>query len=127
MREKVIPVIWLLLAAVIIGASIGFSARASALPAGCISQPWWRGEALRQTTRFICDGPILPDGSWMRARQFYAPAYYVPYRCSWSYYGGSCGGDYWVGVFDTGVEVYPVRPDTLLPDEPGHVDGVVAA
>lgn len=32
-REKLVPVLWLMLAAVIIGASIGFSARANATPA----------------------------------------------------------------------------------------------
>lgn len=31
-REKLVPVIWLMLAAIIIGASIGFSARANAQP-----------------------------------------------------------------------------------------------
>ena len=32
MREKVIPVLWLMLASIIIGASVGFAARADATP-----------------------------------------------------------------------------------------------
>jgi hypothetical protein len=108
-------------AVVMMASTVALAAPASADTPGCVAQPWWYGSAMRQTTRIICDGPIQVDGSWMRGRRFYAPAYYVPYSCSWSRYGGSCGGDYWVGVFDTGVDVYPVRPDTVLPDEPGWI------
>lgn len=93
------------------------------LPGNCVQQPWWYGNALRQTTRTLCDGPITADGSWMRARNFYANAYYVPFTCSWSAYGGYCSGGYWMPVFDTGVETYRVDPDTVLPDEPGHIGG----
>lgn len=59
------------------------------------------------------------------ARNFYANSYYVPWRCD----RYSCTGDYWVPVFDTGVETYRVTPDTVLPDEPGHIGnaGVVPA
>lgn len=97
------------------------AAHADPLPGNCVQQPWWRGEAFRVVTRTLCDGPILADGSWMRARNFYGAAFYVPVTCSWGSYGGSCTGGYWRPVFDTGVERYPVTPDTVLPDEPGHI------
>lgn len=89
---------------------------ASAEP-NCVQQMWWRGEAFRFVTRTLCDGPIFPDGSWMRARNFYGAAYYVPVSCS--YY--SCTGGYWRPVYDSGVETYPVTAATVLADEPGHI------
>lgn len=116
----------LIVAAFIIGQALTAPrAGAAPLPANCQQQPWWRGEAFRLTTRTLCDGPIQADGSWTRARNFYANSYYVPWRCD--RYG--CTGDYWVPVFDTGVETYRVTPDTVLPDEPGHIGnaGVVPA
>lgn len=122
MRDKLITAFGLLslfAAMLIIGFAIG--AQAHADEPGCIHQPWWRGEAMRWTQRIICDGPIQSDGSWVRAREFYGPRYYVPMRCSWSAYGGGCSGDYWVPEYDSGVETYIVRPETVLPDEPGHI------
>jgi hypothetical protein len=124
MKTKWAPILWLMLAAVIIGASIGFSARAEALPPGCVSQPWWRGEALRQTVRIICDGPRQPDGSWMRAREFWAPGYMASATsyCSGGIYYSSCtyNPPYWVPVFDI-LDTYPVTDGTVLGDEPGYV------
>jgi len=110
-----------LIVGVLAAASLVFAAPAHAIDPNCAQQPWWYGSALRMTVRTLCDGPIRADGSWMRARNFYADAYYVPYSCSWGPYYGSCNGGYWMPVFDTGVDVYPVPPDTVLPDEPGHL------
>lgn len=91
------------------------------LPANCVQQPWlYNGLFGRWTTRTICDGPIQPDGSWMRGREFYADETYVPFRCSFGTYSGSCSGGYWLGEFDK-VDKYRVTPDTVLPDEPGHI------
>jgi hypothetical protein len=70
---------------------------------------------LRMATRTICDGPIRPDGSWMRARGFYAPGYYKTWCGSYS-----CT-IYPIPALDIGPEVYPVTLDTILPDEPGHL------
>lgn len=95
---------------------------AHALPGNCVQQPWLYGGLLgRMTTRTICDSPIRADGSWDRSREFYAQSYYVPYHCNFNSYGGSCGGDYTVPVFDL-YDTYPVTPDTVLPDEPGHIN-----
>lgn len=111
------------LAAAIVGAALITAPHAAADTPGCTNQFWMLG--LRATTRHICDGPIAPDGSWLRGRQFYAPAYYVPFSCSWSYYSGYCGGNYWTPVVDI-RDVYVVTLDTVLPDEPGHIDVVSA-
>ena len=99
-----------------------WAATAHATP-GCVNQPWLYGGLFgRWTTRTICDSPVRADGSWTRYREFYARESYVPVRCSWSSYGGSCYGGYWLPEFDTGVDEYPVTPDTVLPDEPGHIE-----
>jgi hypothetical protein len=53
------------------------------------------------------------------------PAHRTPESCSsgsdlhrfTTYYGG-----YWVDQKLISNETYPVRPDTVLPDEPGHLD-----
>lgn len=96
---------------------------AEAIPPNCVEQLWWRGEAMRFVQRKICDGPILPDGSWQRLRRFSGPAFYVPLTCSIY----SCTGGYWRPAYDTGVESYPVTPATVLPDEPGHIGPTVLA
>lgn len=97
--------------------TVAADARADYEP-GCVSQFWMYG--LRGTTRTLCDGPVRADGSWMRIRQFYAPRRYVPMTCNWGSYGGSCYGGYWLEEFDK-RDTYPVTPDTVLPDEPGHI------
>ncbi|AGT12046.1 hypothetical protein SEA_TELAVIV_72 [Mycobacterium phage TelAviv] len=119
------------LAFVVVGALIGAAIvlagvpKANATPPNCQQQLWWRGEAMRFVTRTLCDGPIQADGSWNRARNFYGDAFYVPVSC----YRWSCTGGYWRPVFDTGIETYRVTPETVLPDEPGHIGpaGVVPA
>lgn len=115
--------LWTTLVGCILGFALYYSVPAHAvpLPPNCVQQPWWRGEALRFVVRTLCDGPIRADSSWMRSRNFYGAAYYVPVTCSWGYYGGSCTGGYWRPEFDSGVETYPVTDSTVLPDEPGHI------
>jgi hypothetical protein len=88
----------------------------------CNVAPWG---FLGLKTRIICDGPIQPDGSWMRHRVIGIPAHYEPATssCSSGSYSSHCtfypGG--WVGDQISDDETYPVRPDTVLPDEPGHM------
>jgi len=88
---------------------------AQAYEPGCVQQYWLY--VLRGTTRTICDGPIQPDGSWTRARGFYASERYVPMSCS----RYSCTGGYWLQEFDK-RDTYIVTPTTVLPDEPGHIN-----
>ncbi|AJD82297.1 hypothetical protein PBI_KESHU_77 [Mycobacterium phage Keshu] len=80
---------------------------------------------LASSRRAICDGPIRPDGSWERAREFFVPAHRVPLRttCSGTY-SVTCttSGGYFQERTSDGVETYVVTPDTVLPDEPGHLD-----
>ncbi|HZE16035.1 MAG TPA: hypothetical protein VE197_10175 [Mycobacterium sp.] len=112
--------------AVWIGASIFDvpSARAvPVVPPNCVEQFWMLG--LRASTRRICDGPIRPDGSWHRCRLFYAPGYLVPAQ---SYCSGGIFSTYctyyppqWVPELYR-PECYDVTPDTVLSDEPGHIE-----
>ena len=98
------------------------------VPPGCVSQFWMLG--LRATTRIICDGPLNPDGGWMRARAFYAPAYVT------NGYSNCYGTGYFlncsysppqeVAEFDQRA-YYPVTPATVLPDEPGYIGTGAAA
>jgi hypothetical protein len=72
--------------------------------------------------RTLCDGPIAGDGSWSRERTIWVPAHRTSYSCTSrndSY--GSCYGGYFVDERLISNETYPVRPDTVLPDEPGHL------
>lgn len=81
------------------------------------------------TRRSLCDTPVRADGSWSRAREFWTPAHYVPVStyCSGSYFiSCTTSGGYEVDRASNGIETYVVTPDTVLPDEPGHLDnGVV--
>ena len=112
----------LAIAGVIATASLLTAAPAAHAEPGCVSQAWLYGGLFgRWTQRVICDGPVRADGSWNRGREFYSPSYYLPYRCSWNSYGGSCGGGYWVGEFQVGPDFYTVTDATVLGDEPGHI------
>ncbi len=42
-------------------------------------------------------------------------------RGSRDYSRTNCFGGYWVNERLISNETYPVRPDTVLPDEPGHL------
>jgi hypothetical protein len=75
--------------------------------------------------RTLCDGQISSDGSWSRERTIWVPAHRTPETCisSGDYHSLSfCSGGYWVDHRLVSNETYPVRPETVLPDEPGHVD-----
>lgn len=99
-------------------------AHADPPPPGCERVPIL---GLNPYVRTICDGPIRPDGSWMRARDMY-------HR---SYVASSCDGSYLYGIgvncpLGTSHDVWPewrnsdayvVTPDTIPPGEPGHLDG----
>lgn len=75
--------------------------------------------------RTICDGPVFADGSWNRLRIVWIPAHQVPLSCST--YGGSysshttCSGGYFQPYTELDNEIYPVTPETVLQDEPGHL------
>ena len=118
----------LLAIAACVGAGIGAATVISAGEAhadtpGCVSQFWMYG--LRGTTRTICDGPIKADGSWQRGRQFYARSYIAAGNsyCYGSGYYSSCSytPPRQVPEFDL-RDFYAVTVDTVLPDEPGHIE-----
>ncbi|MFY2861147.1 CDGP domain-containing protein [Mycobacterium sp. THU-M104] len=88
----------------------------------CVEQFWML--VLRASTRRICDGPIRPDGSWHRCRLFYAPDYVIPAHvyCSGGRYSTYC--IYYPPQYVPELnqsECYEVTPDTVQPDEPGHL------
>jgi hypothetical protein len=90
--------------------------------ANCKTEPWGFLGSWRRT---LCDGPISSDGSWQRERTIWVPAHRTMPICFSSgdrYYNSTCSGGYWVDQRLIGNETYPVRPDTVLPDEPGHLD-----
>ena len=94
---------------------------AAAAPAvNCKTDPWGFLGSQRRT---LCDGPISHDGSWSRERTIWAPAHYTSRICSslGSDLYSSCYGGYFVDERLISDETYPVRPDTVLPDEPGHL------
>jgi hypothetical protein len=99
------------------------TAHADAVPPNCQVVPW--GFLGLTQKRAICDGPIQPDGSWMRHRIQYVPAHYVhpSSSCSGDSYSTYCtyyeGG--WVDDNIKDDETYPVTPDTIVPGEPGHL------
>lgn len=107
------------------GATIAAPA-ASADPPGCQVVLWG---FLGSQRRAICDEPVRADGSWIRHRLIAVPAHYVPMMCftsgggSWSYSSSytSCSGGYYQPYTEVDNEVYLVTPDTVLPDEPGHL------
>jgi hypothetical protein len=110
--------------AILAGTGIGWGIGEAKADPGCQTDFWW---TLGSTQRTLCDGPTRPDGSWMRAREFWTPAHQVPLStyCSGGLYYSSCStsGGYFQQRTSKGVEVYPVTPDTVLPDEPGHLGG----
>lgn len=98
--------------------------KADPYPSGakCVDQFWLI--PFQSNRRTICDGPILPDGSWIRLREFYSPAHRVPLRTScYGTYSFSCTttGGYTAERTSNGIESYSVRPETVLADEPGHI------
>lgn len=89
--------------------------------AGCKTEPWGFLGSQRRT---LCDGPVSRDGSWSRARTIWVPAHQTSYSCTTRpgrYSSSSCSGGYFIPQSTVSSEVYPVRSDTVLPDEPGHL------
>ena len=94
---------------------------------GCQDDLWWTLDAKR---RLICDGVVMPDGTYTRVRVRYSPSYYVPYSCSsygsYSYRTYSCSGDYTVPYSEAErrsytVSINPEAENRHLPDEPEHL------
>jgi hypothetical protein len=91
--------------------------------ANCKTEPWGFLGSQRRT---LCDDSISSDGSWSRERTIWVPAHYDMPICissggrSYSSYT-NCSGGYFVNERLVSNDVYPVRPDTVLPDEPGHL------
>lgn len=96
----------------------GGTAHADAPATGCETVVWGFLASQRRT---LCDGPIMPDGHWQRARVIWTPAHQVPLTC-YGQYVVTCTGGYFVATSINKTEEYPVRPDNVLPDEPGHLD-----
>lgn len=111
--------------AALLATGAGYAATAKAdVVSGCeVIRGVW---LFKGTARSICDGVRRPDGSWLRAREFFTPAYYR--NASSSCYGGayysSCsfspGGV--VARQSNGVETYVVFDSNVLPDEPPHLE-----
>ncbi|MGX9669950.1 CDGP domain-containing protein [Mycobacterium sp. HM-7] len=102
---------------VLAGIGIGYATDAKAAPSGiaCQTVPWG---VLFSQRRTLCDTPVHADGSWIRERTIWWPKRWVPV-CG--YY--SCWGGYWQPEGGN-RETYPVTPDTVLHDEPGHLGAV---
>lgn len=115
------------LAAAITATAVGLAATSHAdfgspaPTANCKTDPWGFLGSQRRT---LCDGPISSDGSWTRERTIWVPPHFTSTFCSSSgsrYSYTNCSGGYYVDQRLVSSETYPVRPDTVLPDEPGHL------
>jgi hypothetical protein len=103
----------------------GFASPAHADPISpnCDKHPW--GFLGLTKVRVIRDDPIRADASWMRTRIIGVPAHYqnASSSCSGGEYYSNCtfypGG--WVDAQISDNETYPVTPNNVLPDEPGHL------
>lgn len=127
-RLRTLIVRWLLgcvAAGALIGSGIAYAGHAhadTASPVACHTDNWGLLGSQRRT---LCDSAIRPDGSWMRGRVIWTPAHQVPLTCFSS--GGNyisstnCSGGYFAPESVQDNETYPVRPNTVLPDEPGHI------
>ena len=93
---------------------------------GCQDDLWWTIDATRRT---ICDGIVMPDGTFTRVRIRYTPAHYVPLRTScygYSYISCSTTGGYSVPYSEAEntsyiVSTNPEADNRHLPDEPEHL------
>ena len=99
-------------------------AHADPPPPGCERVPIF---GLNPQVRKICDSPIMPDGSWERARQFVHPEF-VHSTCG--DYGYMTRTGYvcpdWaprdtIPAEEGPIETYTVTWDTIPPGEPGHL------
>ena len=85
----------------------------------CVEQFWMVG--LRATTRTICDGPLNPDGTWMRTRAFTAPAFIADgYSVCYSAVFCTFTAPREVAAYKDS-DTYPVTATTVLPDEPTYL------
>lgn len=111
------------------GVAIAAAAFATAPPANADEvsncqtiQGFW---LFKGTARTICDGVRRPDGSWLRAREFWTPAHWVNGRSScyggYSYSSCTYSPGYWQERMSSGAETYIVFDSNVLPDEPGHL------
>lgn len=89
---------------------------------GCESIPFF---GLNPYIRSICDDPIQPDGSWLRYRVVWHPAY-VHSTCFGVLYEGGCPA--WakdsrdIIQASSNTDLYVVTADSVPPGEPGHLD-----
>ena len=119
------------IAGTIAGAALALAAPSSAAPVssepGCETVMWG---FLGSQRRDICDGPLNPDGSWLRARVIRTPAHQTPTSCygftAGSLYNMSCSPSTFVPEQINDRQLYPVTPDTVLPDEPGYLGNALA-
>jgi hypothetical protein len=118
MIRRIAPVLWLFAAAILIGASIGLSARAHAegYNYGCETIRWG---FLGSQWRTICDGPKRSDGSWERGRRVWYPAGYVRGSSYCGTYSCSYSEGYYREEGTVALETYVVFDSNVLPDEPG--------
>ncbi len=95
---------------------------AQAPAVNCKTDPWGFLGSQRRT---FCDGPISHDGSWSRDRTIWVPAHRQLPICISSggrYHSSTCYVGDWIDQHEVSRETYPVRPETVLSDEPGHLD-----
>jgi len=117
-----------LLATAITATAVGLAATSHADFGGpshpgaiCKTEPWGFLGSQRRT---LCDSPIGVDGSWSRERTIWQPAHRTSYNCDYGSrrsYSTNCYGGYLVPERLISNETYPVRPETVLHDEPGHL------
>jgi hypothetical protein len=117
MRTMIMRLLLAIMAAsALILAAIGsFAGPAHADPT-CQTDPFGPFGSQRRT---LCDGPILNDGSWSRERTIWVPGHEQWPICTSQQ--SFCPTPYWVKETMISDQTYPVSPDTVLPDEPGHV------
>jgi hypothetical protein len=121
--RRIAPILWLMTAAILIGASIGLSAPAKAeTVSGCEEIHWG---FLGYQRRAICDSVRHDDGGWLRVRVIYRPAFYrnATSSCYGGYYSSSCTF-YPAGWVDEDVAEntsYIVYDYNILPGEPGQL------
>lgn len=93
---------------------------------GCESVPIF---GLSPSIRKICDGPIHPDGTWLRSRNFIHPTFIRSTCGGISYADGQCPP--WNNQRDSvpasmgAWEFFYITVDTVPPGEPGHLDNPV--
>ena len=104
-------------ATVLSGTAIGYAGHSHADPGiGCETIHWGFLGTQRRT---VCDTPKHADGSWIRAREIWVPAGYVPGSTFCGTWSCSSTAGYYRNRGTVAYEEYPVTDGTVLPDEPG--------